>query len=659
MSRAPLLIALPALLAAWGVACSLPERDPGWRAQLKPDSPCYEVDLLDGLDGSTTTELHQLFACLNRNGHFDPVQPVTAAFDLPTRSGEHVTAELVAVIEALPAADVDPFALAGLAVNALRSDDRPIEPMLDWVLELIYATPAADVRTGVVGLRSPTELRRGVLTRSAPLWPRAATALLDDDGDARQLLADLLGSDESKRWVRTLQVVASSTDPRLSASVRPLLRHLGEALLAVRSPTNDRWDQASGNSLRDLLHSATARPVPLLDLIADDVHTVLADPRVRRDLPLAFLRLHQDGHLSPLGEQVAYMASVDRNGRSLQSDEISALSAFLRMLRDANRPMRCSLDLWVTNLDINLGNLGVSILEFIAGQDASFVADSSYVISEVMGWGLSGLVLDEIASSGVCPALTPRLLSDLEALEVLYQPETQHLLAVFLDVLQVLKEGQSNHLPLLADAITDVVDLGAVDPLQEALRDLGPEPLLVDVLQLVPPLVDPAGYGLPTDGSTADFQAALDLIDALVVRPAGSPDFGWQRFEPLLVALLDDPALWSTVDAAGLLLADPRSALGNAVPVLPRVLALDPELHTLDTFAALLSQPGIAEPLLRIVEQGRLTDEILRADPAATDLRTPQAYLAELIVDGTLDELLRLVDLTLSALDALAPPTEP
>jgi hypothetical protein len=659
MPRTLALIALPTALAAWGVACGFPERGESWRDQLKPDSPCYEVDLLDGLDGSSSTELDALFSCVNRNGHIEPLQPLTRAFDEPTRAGRRVSAELVEVIEALPDADIDPFGLAGLAVDALRADDRPIEPLLDWVLELLYAEPAADVRTGVVAIDSPTALQRGVLTRSAPVWTAAATALLDDPGDARAWAADLLASHETKRWVRTLDHLGRSTDNRVSQPARRLLGDLGGALLAVQSPTNNRWEGAGDNSLHDLLSVATTGAVPLLDLLADDVHLVLSDRIVRRELPRSLVRLHRDGHLTELGVQVAWMASVDREGRSLQSDEISALAAFLRMLRDANRPMRCSLDLWVTNVDVDLGNLAVAILELVAEQEATFVADASFVLSEVMGWGLSSLVLDEIAESGVCPALTPRLLADLGALEVLYQPEAQDLLAVFLDVLQVLKHGQDNHIPLLADAVTDLVDVGAVDPLQEGLRDLGAEPVLVDVFDLLPVLVDPGAHGLPEDGSVADFDAALDLIDALFDRPAGSPGFGWHRFEPLLVALLDDPALWSTVDALGRLLANERSALGHALPVLPRIIALDPELQSLDTLAALIREPAIADPLLRVVEQGTLVHELLTPRPTGTDLRSPQSFLAQIVVDGTLDELLRLVDLTLSALDALQSPTEP
>ncbi len=58
-----------------------------WTEQLVPGGPCYAVNLLDGLDNSSTQEEHDLFACLDANGTLSGYRALDAALDASTRDG--------------------------------------------------------------------------------------------------------------------------------------------------------------------------------------------------------------------------------------------------------------------------------------------------------------------------------------------------------------------------------------------------------------------------------------------------------------------------------------------------------------------------------------------------------------------------------------------
>src|SRR5687767_12999343 len=114
------------LLAVLGCG-GLPD-DPWWIDALVADSPCYRVDLLDGLDATSTAEAHDLFGCLNRHGHVEAFRPFDAAFDVETRTGDPVGVELARAVGAMSEADADPFALADVLLAAITaSEDRQDE----------------------------------------------------------------------------------------------------------------------------------------------------------------------------------------------------------------------------------------------------------------------------------------------------------------------------------------------------------------------------------------------------------------------------------------------------------------------------------------------------------------------------------------------------
>ena len=52
--------------------CGADSSEADWSDQVSPAGPCWEVNILDGLDESSTEELHGLFDCLNQGGNLDP-----------------------------------------------------------------------------------------------------------------------------------------------------------------------------------------------------------------------------------------------------------------------------------------------------------------------------------------------------------------------------------------------------------------------------------------------------------------------------------------------------------------------------------------------------------------------------------------------------------
>lgn len=639
----------PALLAATLVACAEPA--PSWRDQLVADGPCYRVNVRDGLDESGTAEVNDLFDCVNRGGQLDAMSPAVAALESPTRDDVPAGVEVARLINALPAADVDPFALGGVALDLLRAEDRPIRPFLDLYLELAYGTRAERVRDGTVDVRSADQLRNGVLVPLAPVLPELAEALLDDDLDAATYAAEKLADPEAKRWVRTVGAWTASDDPRVAGPVGRLLPELGALIAATRSPENDRAFSTSGDSLRDFARVFVGGD-PLIVELADPADAILSDAVVRPQLEAKIAVWHDDGHLQEVPDQLRWLASIDVDGNGLPKGETSALHALVRLLHDTNRPMQCSLDLWVTNIDFDVGNLAVAILGLIAGQDPDLVQSGVGIIGSVLGWDLTGSIMTDIADSGVCPAFTPQVVHDLGAVDRLYDDRAYDLLVVFVDALGVLRRGQQDRIPDLADLATSLEAGGGTVVAEELIRDIGDEAAMTDLIALVPILADPGAYGL-----TAGAEPAVDLHDAfgLVVwvfaDDAGRT--GLERILPLVSPVVDEPGAWEAEEHFGRLLAEEGSQAGRAFELVPPLLAVDPDLVTLDQIAALIGDPTLAGPLLRVLETDGVGAALLAADPPGDPDEVPVGYVGRLVADGTVDEVLATVDVILRGFGGL------
>jgi hypothetical protein len=619
-----------------------------WYDQLSPDGACYRVDLLDGLDESSTTELHDLFACVNDAGQLDPLAPVMTALDSATRTGEPAGLVLAQLVNDLPEIGVDLFAAAGDAASALADSDLPVREVLDLTLEALYGTRATKVRGAGVSLTDPQALDGGLIAPAEPLIGVATGVMLSDLDAHTTWLADLLRDPEVDRWLRTGAALVHAPDDQVEASLDGLLVDVGAAVTATRSPANDRWEGASGDSARDAVDHLLLAPDAPLVALGPDLAEILGDVVVRMEVAEAVVRWEAQGHLAPLAEQVAWLASVDVYGAPLEPGGTSGLSALVRLLHDTHQPMTCTFDLWVTDLEVDLGDLAVAFLQALSEQDPAAAADGLSLLSDLLGWEVSDLIITEIADSGVCPVLTPQVAEDLHTVDLIVGPQAADLLVVFIEALDMVRHGEQDHLLHVADLAAELHTRQALPPLEELLRDLGSSPAIDRLLALAPVLVDPEGHGvLLADTRPVDLQDVLSLGLWLLDDEGGGS--GWAELEPRVEPLLAHDATWKLLGNAASLLSEETSQaaqLLDLVPVPPEA----PELELRATLAELLQNRALIEPALVLAESAPVS-ALLSTEPEGESAEVPLAFTARLILDSTLEDLLAVVDLALGAFD--------
>ncbi|MCB9777986.1 MAG: hypothetical protein H6742_05435 [Alphaproteobacteria bacterium] len=631
----------------------LPDSGPHWSDQLAADGPCWRVDLLDGMDEASTAELHDLFDCVNARGTVAPLAPAVDVLDDTGRDGVPLGVELARLVNRLPEVDLDLLGLAGRALDLLEADDAPLERTLELVIELVYATPYDRVAGwDPWTLDDDARLQAGIVAPLLPFAADAAAAVLDDGPAIPGLLVDLLEDPVVADLACTLAGLAHSADPEVAALGDRLIPELAEALSAAGDASNDRWSGASGNSLRDVLAALLVTPAsdgrPVLASMELQVVELLSDERVLDNLADTMTQARANDRLAPLPGQLRYLAQVDVDGGGLTGGEDSALVSLLRLLDSANTDVSCTIDLVFTEIDIDLGNLSVSLLSYLADQDPQAAADGIGLLGDVLGWGLSESTLELVADTGVCPVIDRQLVADLGSIDRLSDDEVGDVLVVLLMVLDDVRNGQQDRLPDLVDVISIAHQEGVVPPVEEALRDLGDTGLAADLAVII-------GFGLepevlavdacPTGSSPVDFEGSLGLVRAAVAgRPGGSPV---EVVQPLTQVAVRSDALWSALDHLGALAAEPDSRLRGAPDLLADLLAVDPELSLVDDLAPLLADRELYGPLLRIAESHALMDVVAAAGAGASGDGEPGVlpWLTRLVTGGTLDRMLRTVDL--------------
>ncbi len=649
--RPRLGLAHGALLSLLGLStgCSIPQPD-HWTDQLQADGPCWRVNLLDGLDETSTDELHDLYGCISARGAFLPLGPVVDSLDSPSRDGVPLGIELAVLVNDLPAIDVDPWKLADAGIELMQAEGRPVEPLLELVVELLYGRPYAQV-VASVDLDAQAELDQGVIRPLLPLLGRSATVVLDQGDTLPDLLSQVIGDPAVDDMACTLAGLQRSPDPQVSGLAASLLPDLGDALLRVTDTSNDRWSGTSGNSLRDLvdllLLDRSTDGQTLLSAMQPDLLAIIDDPLVVANLRETLATAQDRDQLAVLPAQLEYLASVDVQGGDLSLGEDSALASLLRLLDSANTDVSCSIDIIVTQLDFDLGNLSVALLSLLADQDPEAAADGIDLLGDLLGWGLTESTLDFIADTGVCPVIDHQLIADLPAIDRLNDPVMGELLENLLRVLDDLRDGQEDRLVPLVDLVSTVVQRGAVPPLEGAVHDLGSTALASDLVVMLGLLLDPAALQVaecPTGSRPLDLEGLLGLVHAAVAdRPGGAP---LDALQPVLEPLLGDDATWAALDHLGAL-ARADSRVRDLPELLVTLMAVDPDLVLTRDLAALLADPALHGPTLRLAESSSLLDS-LGAAPA--DQPGPLPWLAGLVVDGTIQTLLRTLDLVLDGL---------
>ncbi len=609
------------LLLLW--ACVPVDSGARWGEALAPSGPCHEFNFADGVDGTDNTELHAAFACLNRQGTVQPLARLDAALDLPTRSGT-VGGSAVAGLSALAAHDG--LSLAGLLRTAVFVVEDPTAALetARFFLEVAYAVAVPELGLGV-SVNSTASLSSGVLWPALETGSALAAATLDADLDPLAPVATALRSSDAPRWAWTLALLSEASDPGLSALAAEWPAIVATIIDQTADSTNDRDPGATGNSLRDGVVTLTGGDA-LVDLVAA-ASPILSDDHTRDALARWVEDEEDAGRWERLDGGLAYLAGVDRQGGHLDNGEDSALVGLVRLLHDTNQPVECSVDLLVTDLHVDLGNLAVVILEALAKIDPDTASGSVDVLGDALGYPLTTAILDLVADSGACPVLDAELVEDLASLDRLSDPSAEALLRALLGLLAATDE----HIPAVADTATALHDHDLVDPIEELLYDVGSTSASRSLLAAIPGLLDPdlrqATEAFPAGVRPVDIDALCDVL--LVFADADT----WARLQPLVGTMMERDSTWEAVANSERLLNRADTATSQLLTRLRDLVDADPELLVLTTTAGVLEDAAVVRPLAEVLE-----NEGVRSALTATELTNPGPvpWLAQLYVGGTL-----------------------
>ena len=634
--------------------CSLPADGFRTDGHAQASGPCWEVDIGNGLDPDSATEIQSLFACIDRDGTVRPLAPFVARLETPDRQGVEIGARLAQAMNALASTDLDVWALAGTAADLLSSEAPALEPLMAVSVELLYGRPWGAILTDVQ-LADPAELEQGLISVVLPLASPTATIVIDDASDVPALLAAGATDPAFADALCTLAGIADSEDPEVRSLADRLMGDLGGALQQSRTPANDRWPRASGDSARDfvttLLLAENESGDPFLDAAHAPLATILHDSSLRSRVETAISDAIEGDRLSALPLQLRHLAETSIDGGPVRPGEDSALLAFLRLLHDANQPMECSLDLGLTTLDVDLGNLSVTVLRTLSRADPSATRSGVNLLGTVLGWELSQGTLELIATTGVCPVLDEQLVSDLQSVDRLNDPETGDLLIVTLDLVSAFDHGSddSDRVPELVDVLSQIHGTGLTPPLEELLRDVGDSALLADAMAAIPLVLDPA----PLDVAACPTGSARSTSQGLGTREGrlvgDSQPAVLESLEPILELWIQQEDTWTAVGNLSMLLSEDGARIRDAPRALARFLEADPELLMVQGLAPLLRNSDVSSPLLHLVESPVLGEEMTRT---SIDQEGPLPFYARLVTDGTLDTVLRTIDLIIGWLDS-------
>lgn len=643
-------------------ACGFGTEPPTWHDQLVPDSPCYRVNLFDGLSEADTSELHALFECLDQ-GDLTPLAPLVDALDEPDRDGDPAGVDLARLINRLPQAGLDLAAILDALIALLDDERRPVLAAAELCVELLYARPYDQVVLAGPSTE-PEALEAGVFVPLLPVLGALATQALDRDDGLAALLAGMLRSTRTQDALATFLAAAGSDQEPLASASAELLFDLGEAFRAAEDVSNDHTDAGGDSSLRVLATGLLAdgeAGASVLEELATPAAAMAGDDLVAAGLTEALADASRGGHLAPLPAQLAILATEDARGGTLDPGEDSALVALLRLLHLGHREVSC------TTLGVEWlheDDLSVWLLELMAEQEP----DDVDFLLDIGGWTLSWGELVE-ALAGQCTVDSAQFAADAPALERLVDPEVGDLLVVMLDLLQVLRpEGSTSRVPELVALIDVVHTRGLSAPLEELLKDLAGTRLVALGVDLVPPLVDPwsegswcvggapscaeeswAGYAAEdfTGGRRPfDLQAALDLL-VVAQEPDGDGLSPLARMRAALALGIARDEAWTALSHGAVLLTTPGAEIADLLGRLPDWQAVDPDWRVLSTSADLLEDGAVTAPALRIAETSAVRDALETTSP---EREGPLPFLSRLVTDGTLAEVLATVNLILDLL---------
>lgn len=611
-----------------------------WSNQLEPAGPCYDVNLLDGVERGNTAELHALFGCINRQGTVAPLARLDVALDAATRDGT-VATELFDLGSAV-GESTGGLSLSSVVDSALALfDDR--ESLIGYIelgLELVYATPTDQLGTAV-SLNSATSLEAGVVLPAFDTIGAVASAILDAQSAPLAPLADAFEHPDAARWIWTLALAPQAPDPALASLAGDWPALLADTLALTPNTSNNRHSGPYGDSLRDLITQALAEDA--LVAIGGGLTPLLQDQFTTDQIAAWVIDESETGRLANLDEGVSYLIAVRADGNSLGSDDDSAFVSLIRLLHDGNQSVDCEVDLGITTIEFSLGNLSVSLLDELSKIDADSAASGVGVLGDVLGYPLTGAILDTVAATGVCPIIDEQLVSDLESLDRLSDPAADDLLRSLLGFLQAADE----HIPEVVNLAGALHSHQLVEPTEELIRDLSGEDLADALVAALPALVDPDGRQ-----ASSSFPGGIRPIDmtAIATLVVGITDeHNAEALSPLLTTLVAQSSTWTAISNLRPLLLAGDTRTSHALELVLRFAEADPTLAVLPEAAEQLRSPSVTRPALSLLEstavRSALTDTELLNEGALP-------WIGRLYIGGTVDVLLDTLTLVRGLLGA-------
>jgi hypothetical protein len=585
--------------------------------------------------------------CFDKGGILQPVRPVTDALDAPGPDGAVVGLALIGQLNELLESGLDLAIAVQEIAEKLAELNTAIELSTRVLVELVYAAPFRDIgRT--VALDDPAALERGLIVPALPILGDVALQAATDNGALMDAAHDTLAHPVIPDLACTALAVGRSSDPAVQTTLYGLPRVLGNARLATLSPDNDRWGYASGDSLRDLTARLLANDAERWRALATPLARLLREDDLGPVVEEAFRDVVEAGHLEQITRQMRYLATVDRDGAPVGAGggaDGTAWTSLLRLLSNANAPAVCSVDLGITELEIDLGNVAVALLEYFAQQDPEFIEGALDLLSGLLGFSFTADILDLLAATGACPVLDHRFVDDLQVMDRLTDREAEDLLYAAITILAALEGGETrpSAIPLLVDTVDAFYEAGLAEPTGELIIDLGDSPLTDTFVGAIPWMIDPTTLSAsqcPTGTTPLTFQAGWNLLDDIVLPQSESA--GLSRLGPTVATLGRDDRTWDLMDNSIPLLTATDALVHEVPATLVDSIAETPALETYQSFLETLDDESAWMPLVALVA----TPEV-RAGIATTDAPEggPLPYLSRLVVDGTLDDLMRTLAL--------------
>jgi hypothetical protein len=627
--------------------CSLGAEEPHWSDQLIPSGPCWEVNLVDGLDEESTNELHNLYACLNRTGNLQALSAIDAAMDTPNREGTAIGLSFAQMSNSLPRSGFDLFGMAGKALALFTEFNDDIDVALEALVELNYGEPYEVVEAE---FETSSSLESGITVPAVRLLSETAGVILDQGDGVQAAMGLALELPLLHNGLCSLAGVVHTEDPTLAPVADNLIGNLADAWVEAGNDENDLWENGSGHSIRDLVDAIQfGKEDGFFNETEDDLRTLLNDPRIQMATKGVLVDAVNDGEIGPLANQILYLATVDSGGVPLtyaSAEDTSALQAGLRLLDSANDDMSCTVP--IIGFTIDLGNMSVAILRQIANLSRGAAVTRVAFLGDVLGFGITQTVANQLAASGACPLLDEQLLDDLRVVERLNDSEVGDLVAIIHGLLDAVYEsGERDRLQETVNVLGALHAHGLTQPIEEALRDLAPSALVADIGVLVGTLVDPSSLHVdacPTGSEPLDFDTLWDTSETFLAESDFIDTLG-----PVIESALGNDATWQMIDNGAALASHPTARI-HALPELAVALnATDSEGDLLGVIVDTVQDPALFRPVLAAIETPELRDAIIQATP---DSEGPLPFITRLIISDTVTVMLQTVDLVLDSLGA-------